>query len=217
MGIGRLYYLIALFMCCAMHGKSHFKDFDGNFHRPRNQYKKEAQKQAQQDAANRKADKLADEVGSNRQQKYGASRRRDGTPAPRPVSIAAGSRSGRQGSRARDARASRGRRDARSASYASDEWPSFRRGAQSDMEGTPVKPNPFSEYVPEAHVLDKNPPPAAPFRPVHSTRKHSSFRRPSDFATPDPYRPGHSIRDGDYEAYKHLFGGYDDQYHSPYW
>lgn len=208
MGIGKLYYSICAILCLSFLGKSYLKDFDGTFHRPRNQYKKAAQKKAEQDAA-KKADKLADEVGSNGP-KSKARKRRDGTPAPRPVNVAA--TSGRSGSRAPDARRSRGERgNARSAS--SGKHTNYdHRG--SDMDGTPVKPNPFADYVPEAHVLDKHPPPGIPFRPVHSTRTHYSHLRPSDFAAEDPYNPGHSLRESNYPAFKHLFGADDDQYRS---
>lgn len=152
---------------------THYKTFDGSFHRPKNQEKKkrkkaeaeaeaakEAEKAAEKKArkeARREAQRLADEVAS--EAAHRRHRRRDDTPAPR-------AHDGRRGSRAHDERDRyRNERHGDGRYSDSSSWTSSYNGSRphysnvssrrhashSDFEHR-VKPTPHGEYVPEASV-----------------------------------------------------------------
>lgn len=167
MGIGRLYYFAAAFFFASFLANSHHAPFDGNWHRPRNQFKKKKEKAEAEAAA--EAKKLADELerktrGAKTTKK--THRRRDDTPAPRAHDSTTGAKRDRRGSRAyydgdgyRDGRHRDGQYSddsSRSSSYAESRsyhtnTPSRRHSYHRDFE-TRVKPTPYSDYVPEASV-----------------------------------------------------------------
>ena len=221
MGIGKLYFwttgLLATYFCLG----SHYKTFDGSFHRPRNQVKK--QKEKAKRAAEAKAEKLASELGIDTSANTDARRqhrRRDDTPAPRRAHTS--SKYGRDGSRApAPYAASRRRRHehADGASEYSHSVPASRVHSHRastkhhGRAGDRVKPTPYSDYVPEAAIFSPRPP--SPLQPVHSQHGHG-FRKPADFAMEDHKQPGTTTRNGSYAPYKHLYGGYDDQNIAPF-
>ncbi|KAF2170778.1 hypothetical protein M409DRAFT_51038 [Zasmidium cellare ATCC 36951] len=223
MGIGRLYYFTVAFLASTYISLTHYKNFDGSWHRPKNQAKKarkKAEAKAKEEAA-AKSEKLVDDLERRARAERHAHRRhrrRDDTPAPRAPHPAAGNRHPRRGSRAYDDGGDRygdGRYGderysdgssrsssvyAKSHGYSTN--PLSRRHSSHKQFEHRVKPNPYSEYVPEAsaHILG-TPPPPEPMGPVHSTKRHSSFRKPADFAMPDHTRPGHTTRDGRFEHF----------------
>ncbi|EME42979.1 hypothetical protein DOTSEDRAFT_24975 [Dothistroma septosporum NZE10] len=229
MGIDRLYYWTAGLMLTSLCCWSTWRPFDGGFHRPKNQYVKERRKS---DAAANKAEHLASEIELDgladraRAKKHKYKRRaadeHDDEPAPRPSA-----KQDRRRSRAQTP--GPGRRHKRgcgddtptfnsssyssSASSRSPKKPSARQRSKN-YGGARVKPTAYSDYIPEAYVLG-TPVPGSPLEPVNIQHRYSTRPKPSDFA-PKDHKTGRAHRDGDFETYKNLYGGYDDQMHAPF-
>ncbi|KAK4501394.1 hypothetical protein PRZ48_007203 [Zasmidium cellare] len=221
MGIGRIYYYTVAFLAATYFSLTHYKTFDGSFHRPKNQAKKarkKAEAKAKEEAA-AKEEKLVAELERRDRHARRSHHRRDDTPAPRASHSTARADHHRRGPRAHDDGRYRyrdGRHDgysdsssrsssvyAKSHGYGTNP-PSRRHSTHKEFEHR-VKPTPYSDYVPEAsaHILG-TPPPPEPLGPVHSTKRHSSFRKPADFAIPDHTRPGQTTRDGRFEDREQL-------------
>lgn len=228
MGIDRLYYWTAALGLASFCCLSTWGPFDGKFHRPKNQYVKQRKKSnVAASAAAEKAEKLASEVGldgvadraSAKKRKYerGARDERDDEPAARPST-----KQDRRRSRAQTPGPARRHKHGHgddttvfhSSTYDSSDSSRSSEKRASQQRSSRVKPTPYSGYVPEAYVLG-TPVPGSPLEPVNTQHRHSAHQKPSDFAKSD-HKTGKAHRDGDYETYKYLYGGYDDQMHAPF-
>lgn len=235
MGIGKLYFLGAGILFSTLYMYSHYDLFDGSWHRPgaKSKVRRERKQRAAQEKAEKRAERVAEDLGFTQEEFKRQLKHEDRRTAPyftkpdRPLREELRNRSRSESRPLYDRRdsahsRSRGQRSRRTSgsSTSSSEWdgdPSS-RPRRSALKG-PVKryrTDPFSEFVPEenfAQYTGPKPPSRAPIRAENGTRRKSDKREPKDFSIPDHHNPGHTVRNGNFEGYKHLYGGFDDQQH----
>lgn len=223
MAIGSTYYYVIGFLVATLLCHTHYNKYDGNWHRPRNQYKKKREKAASATAVatTSKAHhhySSDDSEPAARRPRHGSRRAHDGH---RDSRVRVPTRR-RQQQRSSD----RSNRHHHSDSYEGDEshiHSSRTTRTTASTNAAPGHPTkrfrtaPNGPYAREEGILGRRS--ESPLRPVHTTDERyrgRGHRQPADFAQPDHTRPGRNTRFENDVPFSHLYGAYDDQMHAPF-